>query len=256
MLIDAHAHLNDNRLYNILDEIVEDYRKHGVGAVVNAAYDLESSIRGKLIADKYEDCYFTIGLHPHDAKLGKKELYKEMIKLAQAPKAVAWGEIGLDYHYDLSPRQKQQEEFVLQLEIAHSLNLPVVIHLREAYLDTNRILVSNKHYLKNGILLHCYSGSAELARDVYNKLDAYYSFGGAITFAKRKEEVLKALPLDRLMLETDCPYMTPVPYRGKLNRPSYIYLVRDKMAELLNESAKKIESITTQNAKNFYKRIK
>lgn len=256
MLIDSHAHLNDLRLLSIIDEVVLDYRKHNVGVVINAAYDLESAIIGSELAEKYEDCYFTVGLHPHDARLATTQMYEQMIKLAQLPKAVAWGETGLDYYYDLSDRDKQRKEFIEQLEIADSLKLPVVIHLRDAYEDINRILIDNKHYLRHNVLLHCYSGSAELARDIYNKMDCYYSFGGAITFAKRKEEVLKSIPMDRLLLETDCPYMTPVPYRGKLNRPSYIYLIRDKMAELLSTTPQIIEETTTQNAKNFYRRIK
>ncbi len=255
MLIDAHAHLNDPRLYTIIEEIVADYRQHNVGAIINAAYDLQSSRLGQIIAKDYEDCYYTVGLHPHDARLATQEMYDEMIALANSKKAVAWGETGLDYHYDLSPRQEQQEQFVQQLEIADSLGLPVVIHLRDAYQDINKILNENKHYLKNGVLLHCYSGSAELVRDVYNKLDCYYSLGGAVTFAKNKDKVLKEIPPNRLLLETDCPYMTPVPHRGKLNRPSYIYLIRDKIAELLDKTPEEIENTTTQNAKNFYKRI-
>lgn len=254
MLIDSHAHINDPRLYDIADDIVNEYRAAGVGAVVNAAYDLESARRGKLLAEKYDDCYYTVGLHPHDARLATSEMYDEMKKLASDIKALAWGEIGLDYHYDLSPREKQKEEFVKQLEIAHSLALPVVIHLREAYEDFNSLIKPNKHYLKHGILLHCYGGSAESAA-VYNKLDCYYSFGGAVTFAKHKDEVLCSVPLDRLLIETDCPYMTPVPHRGKLNKPSLIYLVRDKIAELIGKAPEEIENITTENSKRFYKRI-
>lgn len=256
MLIDSHAHINDPKLFEIADVIVADYRKSGVGAVVNAAYDLESAKRGAELAERYEDCYFTVGLHPHDSKDATAELYDQLIELAKSEKAVAWGETGLDYYYDLSPRDVQHAEFVKQLEIADSLKLPVVIHLRDAYKDFNKLIKDNIHYLKNGVLLHCYSGSAELANSVYNKMDWYYSFGGAVTFAKNKGEVLKNIPLDRLMLETDCPYMTPVPYRGKQNRPSYIYLVRDKIAEILNISSDDIEEITTHNAKSFYKRIK
>ncbi len=256
MLIDSHAHLNDPRLFDILDEVVADYRQHGVDAVVNAAYDIESSRKGRLIAEKYEDCYYTVGLHPHDARLASREMYDEMIALAAHHKAVAWGETGLDYHYDLSPREKQRAEFVAQLEIADSLKLPVVIHLREAYDHFNRLIADNRHYLSNGVLLHCYSGSAELARSMYNKMDCYYSIGGAITFAKGKDEVLKSIPLERLLLETDCPYMTPVPYRGRLNRPSLVYLVRDKIAELLDVAPEEIESATSDNAKRFFQRMK
>ncbi|NCA67200.1 MAG: TatD family deoxyribonuclease [Clostridia bacterium] len=256
MLIDSHAHLNDDRLYSIIDEVVEGYRARGVGAVINAAYDIESSRRGKILADKYEDCYFTVGLHPHDARLATAQIYEEMKALAAFPKAVAWGETGLDYHYDLSLREVQRREFVTQIEIADSLKLPVIIHLREAYEDMNRLLTENKQYLNNGVLLHCYSGSGESARDIYNRLDCYYSFGGAITFAKHKNEVLKYIPQDRIMLETDCPYMTPVPFRGKTNTPALLYLIRDKMAELLRLTPDEIEKITTDNAKRFYKRIK
>ncbi len=254
MLIDSHAHLNDPRLFDIADEVVAEYRAAGVGAVVNAAYDLESARRGRLLARKYHDCYYTVGLHPHDAKLATPAMYDEMINLAADKKALAWGEIGLDYHYDLSPRETQKREFVKQLEIVCSLALPVVIHLREAYGDFDKLIKQNAHYLKHGILLHCYSGSAEAAK-AYNSLDCYYSFGGAVTFAKHKDIVLRAVPKERLMLETDCPYMTPAPFRGRVNKPSLIYLVRDKIAELTGVTPEEVENITTKNAKRFYKRI-
>ncbi len=253
MLVDAHAHLNDESLFDKAAELVDAYRAKGVGLVINGGYDLPSSQRGKELAERFSDCYFTVGMHPHDSRLADENMYDAFKTLASHPKAVAIGEIGLDYHYDLSPRDVQAREFVRQLELADSLKLPVVIHLREAYEDFNRLLKDNRRYVNNGILLHCYSGSAELAAEVYNEYGAYYSFGGALTFSKHKDKVLAVIPRDRLLLETDCPYMTPVPLRGTPNSPANLPLIRDKMAELTGLQPSEIEEMTTENAKNFYR---
>jgi len=253
MLFDAHAHLNDSDLIGRIDELVQAYRKNGVGYVVNGGFDLPSSELGRDISDKYEDCYFTVGIHPHDSKLADKDMYDKFSSLATHPKAVAIGEIGLDYHYDLSPREVQAKVFVEQLELADSLKKPIVIHLREAYEDFNRLITDNRHYINNGMLLHCYSGSRELARDIYNKFDCYYSFGGILTFAKNKDKVLAVIPRNRIMLETDCPYMTPVPLRGTPNHPANLPFIRDKMAELMGISPEEVEEITTENGKRFFR---
>ena len=253
MLFDAHAHLNDDDLFPKAEALRGEYLENGVGYVVNAGYDIPSSQKGRILADTYPECFFTVGLHPHDSKLADQTLYENIKDLASHPKCVAVGEIGLDYHYDLSPRDVQAKVFVSQLEVAHALKKPVVIHLREAYGDFDKLIFDNKGYIQDGILLHCYSGSAEQASNVYNKLDAYYSFGGAITFAKNKGIVLSSIPKDRIMLETDCPYMTPVPFRGRENSPKYLPLVRDKMAELLSLSSAEVEKMTTENSKRFYR---
>ena len=253
MLFDAHAHLDDEKFGGELDGVVEKLLEAGVVGVVNAACDEDSCHTSLALAEKYPWCYFTVGIHPHCAKDYTPETEALIRRLAAHPKCVAVGEIGLDYHYDNSPREAQRAVFARQLVLADELGKPVVLHLREAYEDANQILAQHRDKLRNGVLLHCYSGSAELARDVYNGLDAYYSFGGAITFAKHKDKVLAVIPPERLLLETDCPYMTPVPLRGQRNDPSLLPYVCAKMAELIGKTPEEVALLTTQNARRFYR---
>ena len=208
------------------------------------------------LAQKYESIYAAIGIHPHDATTADYDKYERIATLSSSRKVVAIGEIGLDYHYDLSPRAIQKGAFREQLELADTLGLPVVLHIREAYEDARQILFEARRYLNNGVLLHCYSGSAEFVK-IFGELDAYFAFGGAITFnnARHNIEALKSVPIERLLLETDCPYMTPVPHRGKINRPEYVSLVADKAAEVLGLSRSDIEQITSKNAKRLFIRM-
>ena len=162
----------------------------------------------------------------------------------------AYGEIGLDYHYNLSERETQRRVFAEQLELADSLRLPVVLHIREAHGDALKILKENRRYVNRGGIVHCYSGSKELIRE-YLGYDFYFSFGGAVTFKNfGKADVVTSVPPEKLLLETDCPYMTPVPYRGKTNMPEYIRFVRDKIQEWLPETD--VETLTANNAKMIY----
>lgn len=250
MLIDTHAHLNDNRLTPFVPEIAKDMDKDGLLAIVNVGYDLESSKRVVEIANTYDNMYATVGIHPHDS--GKKGTndYEVLESLSKNTKVVAYGEIGLDFYYDRSERNVQEKVFREQLEIANTLNLPVVLHVRDAYQLTYDILKENSKILNNGLVLHCYSGSAEMAKR-FADFDAYFSFGGAITFNNaNKEMVVKAVALDRLLLETDCPYMTPVPKRGKLNFPKYVAYVKDKVQEWFPDID--IAKLTTENAKQIF----
>ena len=204
------------------------------------------------LAARHPEVYAVIGVHPHEAKTYDPEVEVRLMELCREKKVVAFGEIGLDYHYDLSPRGVQKQVLETEIQFCAELSLPVVFHVREAYEDFNAIIERNKKYLKNGVLLHCYSGSAELAKYYTKNFDAYFSFGGALTFAKHKDEVLAVIPKDRLLLETDCPYMTPVPFRGTPNEPKNIPLVAARMAELTERTPEDIERITTENALRFY----
>lgn len=253
MYFDAHAHLDDDKFYGDLDEVVPRMLSAGVTEVVNAGCDLPSSATGLVLAHTYPWCYATVGVHPHTASEMCKETLDALELLAHDPKCVAIGEIGLDYHYDFSPRDVQREAMVVQLELAHRLHLPVVLHLREAFGDACKILDDNRRLLQDGVLVHCYSGSLELARDFFNGLDAYYSFGGALTFAKNKGEILSVIPRERLLIETDAPYMTPVPHRGKRNDPSLLPLTAAKMAELLGMTVEDVAAVTRANAKRLYR---
>jgi TatD DNase family protein len=254
MLIDTHAHLNDERLLPEVEKIVKEMKSKNLEAIVNVGYDRKSSEISLELSEKYSTVYAVLGIHPHDSRLAAKEDYDFIGASALNSKVVGIGETGLDYFYDLSDRETQKRVFVEHLELADSLKLPVVIHLRDAYSDMYQLLKDNKKYLNNGAMLHCYSGSLEMLK-LFLKFDSvYFSYGGAITFKNaQKEEIVLATPLDRLLVETDCPYMTPVPYRGKTNCPEYVNLVADKIKSWLPD--KDIESITTANAKTLFKKI-
>lgn len=257
MLIDTHCHLNDERLLPEAEGIVSAFNQDGLESAICVGYDMPSSEKATELAEKYENLYAVIGIHPHDASTADYDKYERLATLTSSEKVVGIGEIGLDYHYDLSPRAIQKGAFREQIELADTLGLPVVLHIREAYEDAKQILFEARRYLNNGVLLHCYSGSKEFVK-IFGELDAYFAFGGAITFnnAKHNIEAMKSVPLDRLLLETDCPYMTPVPHRGKTNYPKFVNLVADKACEVLNIAREEIERITTENAKRLFTRMK
>lgn len=256
MLIDSHCHLNDSDLAPLADRIVGDFEADGILAAVNVGYDMPSSRLAVEQANKYKNVFAAVGMHPHDSRLMTEADYDELKALASNDKVVAIGEIGLDYHYDLSPRDVQKEVFERQLILANELGLPVILHVREAYEDTREILERNKNILSNGVLLHCYSGSAEMVK-TFDKYDCYYAFGGAITFknAKHNLESLKVVKRDRLLFETDCPYMTPVPFRGQMNEPKHINLVLEKAAEVLEEDKEDLAKISVKNTLAFFKKM-
>lgn len=208
-------------------------------------------------ANKYDKVYAAVGVHPHDADTLDDDACQRLLELAKDGKTVGFGEIGLDYHYDFCDREVRMSAFAKQIELANQAELPIILHVRDAYEDTRKILFGMRNYIQNGLLLHCYSGSSEYVK-IFDKLDAYYAFGGAITFknAKHNLESLAAVSKDRLLLETDCPYMTPVPFRGKINEPKYVALVAQKAAEVLGVSVEEIEDITAQNAKRLFTRLK
>ena len=257
MLIDTHCHLNDEKLLCNADRIVASFKDDGLESAICVGYDMPSSECAVTLAEKFEEIYAAVGVHPHDADTLDDEACQRILELAKHKKVVAIGEIGLDYYYDLSEREVQKSAFAKQIELANQAELPIALHVRDAYEDTRKILFDMKGYIKNGLLLHCYSGSREYVK-IFDKLDAYYAFGGAITFknAKHNLESLAVVPKGRLLLETDCPYMTPVPFRGKTNEPKYVSLVAQKAAQVLGMSVEEIEEITTQNAKRLFTRMK
>ncbi len=251
MLIDSHAHLLDERLRDNIPAIVADFAKNDVEMSVEIGADMDSSRGAVKLADSYKNIYAAVGLHPESAESFSEDDLKEIAMLAKNNKVVAIGEIGLDYHYDYD-KTAQKSLLIKQIILADSLNLPVIIHLRDAYLDMENILKEYKKYINNGILFHCYSGSREMI-DRFAFLDPYYAFGGAITFKNNnRAEVIKAVKKDRLMLETDCPYLTPVPHRGEINTPNNLKFVAERMALDLDMSYDEIAKITTENTKRFY----
>ena len=257
MIIDSHCHLTDERLYPIVDGIVKGLNANGIESVITVGYDLPSSTLGVDVARRYKEVYATVGMHPHDSRLMTAETYDIFRHLSADEKVVGIGEIGLDYHYDLSPRDVQQKVFEEQIELADSLRLPVALHVREAYEDTRKILENNKSKLSRGVLLHCYSGSAEMVK-VFSKYDAFFAFGGPITFknAVHNIEALRAVPLDRLLFETDAPYMTPVPFRGKTNEPKHTALVVKKASEVLGVDENELIEKSNKNTKTLFYKMK
>ncbi|MEG2084688.1 MAG: TatD family hydrolase [Clostridia bacterium] len=255
MLIDSHAHINDERLNGERQNIIESMQKNNLEAIIEVGFDYQSSVDAFELSQKHKQIYCAVGVHPHDAKTANQDVYNYFAQVASNKKVVAIGEIGLDYFYDLSDRETQKKVCAQQIELAHSLKLPVVFHLRDAYSDMYEILLQNKSLLDNGALLHCYSGSAEMIKQ-FNQFDMYYALGGAITFKNaQKQDVIKAIPKDRLLLETDCPYLTPVPFRGTLNKPQYIIYALKKVAEVLQLPEEEIIKNTTENCKRLFAKI-
>lgn len=258
MLIDTHCHLTDERLLPEVSEVIASAARAGVERLVTVGYDRESSLAGAALADEHASVWCALGVHPHDASSWTEETGAEFARIAaENAKVVAIGEIGLDYHYDLSPREVQREVFARQLALADECGLPAALHVREAYGDCLAVLKENSSLLGHGVLLHCWSGSPESVRE-FSAFGAYFAFGGSLTFkgAHKGAESLALVPRDRLLLETDAPYLTPVPFRGRVNRPEYVAYVAGKVAEVLGISREEVEEITTENAKRLFKRMK
>lgn len=253
MLFDSHAHLDASRFKNDLPEVLDRAKQAGVELIMNPGADYESSMNAVKLADSYDFIYAAVGIHPHDADSLDDMMLALIKKMAKHPKVKAIGEIGLDYHYDHSPRDVQRFWFRKQLQLAKELNLPVIIHDREANQDVFDIL-REENAFETGVLLHCYSGSAELARQ-YVKLGAYISIAGPVTFknARKTVEVVEAIDIDRLLIETDSPYLTPHPYRGKRNESAYVEHVARKIAEIKNMSYEAVCEATMNNAKKYFK---
>ena len=244
-LIDSHAHLNLNQFNKDRETVIERARKAGLVAIVNIGTDLASSRATVKLAEKHDFIYATVGVHPHDAKTVTSAVLDELRTLARHPKVVAIGEIGLDYYRDLSPRDVQRRAFAEQLALAAELRLPVVIHSREAHAD---VLAALRGWEGTGVL-HSYSAGPELVEEV---LELGFSIGisGPVTFPKanRLREVAAAVPLERLLVETDCPYLTPVPYRGRRNEPAYVQHVVETVARARKMPAEAVAQATAGNA--------
>lgn len=253
MFVDAHAHLTDGKYTGEINEVIARYRNAGVGAVVNAGYDHESSTQAALLAEKYDDMYFTAGVHPDEASTFKGDIPEKIAELTKKKKCVGIGEIGFDFHWNKSTEKEQENAFDEQLEIAAASGLPAVIHSRDAAQKTFDFLKERKSLLKNGFLMHCFSESAEIARE-YVKLGAYFSFGGVITFKNaKKEEIIRGIPFDRILTETDCPYLSPEPYRGSVNEPSRIPVIAKKIADIKGVDLTETQSIIETNFKRFFR---
>lgn len=251
-LFDTHAHLNEPELAKDLPAVLERAHLAGVEHIATIGYDWQSSLYAVYLAEKHEHVYAVAGIHPHDAQTLTKEVYHKLAELAQSPAVVAIGEIGLDYYRDLSPRDVQKKAFTEQIHLAKDLAKPIVIHDRDAHADTMKIL-RQENAGANGGILHCYSGSWEMAKEAM-KLGFYISIAGPVTYknARTLPEVVQKMPLDMLLVETDCPYLTPEPYRGKTNEPAHVRLVAEKIAAIRGQSLETIAEQTTENALRLY----
>ncbi len=249
-LFDTHAHYDDEQFDEDRDELLASMPENNVGLIVNAASSVSSSKKALALADQYPFVYAAVGVHPHDTKEMDDETVLRLEKLLAHPKAVAVGEIGLDYHYNHSPRNIQQKRFRDQLELAGHVKLPVIIHEREAVQDALEILGD---YPGVTGVFHCYSGSWETAKLLLDK-GWYLSFAGVITYknARKSHEVIEKMPRDRVMIETDCPYLAPVPQRGHRNSSLNLKYTAAKLAELLNIQPEEAAALTLENGLRFF----
>ena len=248
MLTDSHTHLNAEQFNEDQDEVIERALDAGVTRIVNVGFNRETIPSSIALAERYDFIYSTVGWHPVDAidmMPGDLEWIEELCK---HEKVVAIGEIGLDYYWDKSPKDVQQRVFREQIRLARKLGMPIVIHNRDAHQDILHILKEEKAEEVGGIM-HCFSGSWETAKQCLD-MNFHISFGGPVTFknAKQPKEVLAQVPLDRLLIETDAPYLTPHPFRGKRNETGYVRLVAETAAEIRGMTLEEIAEITTNNA--------
>ncbi|MBO1004735.1 TatD family hydrolase [Pseudogracilibacillus auburnensis] len=252
MLFDTHVHLNADQFSEDMDETIARAQANGVSYMVVVGFDRPTITKAIEIVEEYDFIYASVGWHPVDAIDMTEEDLIWLEEVAKHPKVVALGEMGLDYHWDKSPKDIQKEVFRKQIELAKKINLPIIIHNRDATKDIVHILREESAGEVGGIM-HCYSGSAEVAKQCID-LNFYISLGGPVTFknAKKPKEVAKQVPLDRLLIETDCPYLAPHPYRGKRNEPAYVRLVAEEIAELKGLDIETVAEATTKNAKKVF----
>lgn len=276
MFIDIHAHINDSKLIDDVDNVIDRANKAGVKYIVNATCDVKSIKETLELVKKYENVYATLGIHPQAIFEYDDEIEELIYSNKNNQKVIGIGEIGLDYHdmetqiayikqdypqyeniTEEEVKNKQKEVFIKQIELASKMNLPIVVHSRDATADTLEIIKSNINLLKNKGLIHCFSGSVEVAKE-YFKMGFYISVGGSITFKNARciPDVIRECGIDNVMLETDCPYLSPEPYRGKINEPKNVVLVSDKIAEILDINYRQVEEKTTENAFALFGRLK
>ena len=247
-LVDTHAHLDFLQFNKDREKVINNARKAGLKYIINIGTTLASSRRSVELSQLFDEVYATVGIHPHNASGVAQETVTVLKDLAKAAKVIAIGEIGLDFHYDNSPRKIQQEIFVKQLQLAREFNLPVIIHSREASGETMKIL-EEQRVKEIGGIMHCFAGDTEMAFKVI-EWGMYLAFGGIITFknAHKTRQVVAEVPLENILIETDCPYLAPVPFRGKRNQPAYVKYVAREIAQIKDIPVEKVARVTTENA--------
>ena len=251
MLFDTHAHMDDRAFTQDREALLSAFPEQGVALLVNPGCSLSSSKAACALAEQYPYVYAAVGSHPDAADEVTGEVLAEYRALCKHEKVLAIGEIGLDYHYEDIPRARQQAAFRAQMALAAELDLPVIVHEREAHEDGMRIV---EEYPTVKGVFHCYSGSAEMAKWLVSR-GWYIGFTGVLTFknARKAVETAASIPLDRIVLETDCPYMSPEPFRGKRNDPGRLYRMAERLAEIRGLSVEEIQKITMENGKKLYR---
>ncbi len=253
MIFDSHAHYDDEVFEEDRETLLKGMKESGVGAIVNVGASLRGLRDSVALSEKYPFVYAAVGLHPDHAEELSDEVLEEMRNYAKRERTVAIGEIGLDYYWDRHPRELQKEQFIKQLQLAKEADLPVIIHSREAAQDTFEIMKAI-HGGTTGGVIHCYSGSREMARDYLN-MGYYLGVGGVVTFknARVLKEVVEYAPLDRILVETDCPYLAPAPFRGKRNSSLLIPYILEMIAEIKGITREEAEQATWENACRMYR---
>lgn len=251
MIFDSHAHYDDESFNEDREEVIEELIKNDIIGILNCGASLKGAEDSVKLADKYDIFYAAVGIHPEYADIVNEQVIKRLEELTKNKKVKAIGEIGLDYHYEENPsRDVQKKAFVMQMALAEKLRLPVVIHDRDAHEDTLEIL---KQFPKVIGVVHCFSGSVEFARECI-KLGYYIGFTGVVTFknAKKAVNVAREVPIDRMLLETDCPYMAPEPNRGKRNRSDYIEYIAEKIADIRSDIPINVKNQTIENTRRLF----
>lgn len=257
MLVDSHCHLDFPDFADELDQVVERARQGGIGLMLSINTHVSRFPRVLAVAERFDDVYCTVGIHPHEAGSEPATDAETLIHLAEHPKVVGFGETGLDYYYDKSPRDRQRDSFRVHIDAARRTGLPIIIHTRDADDDMAQIL--SEEMAKGAFpgLIHCFSSGQHLA-DLAVELGLYISVSGIITFKKAEalQQVISTIPLDRLLVETDCPYLAPIPYRGKRNEPAYVAHTAAKVAELKGISTEALATATTANFLSLFSKVR
>jgi len=256
IFIDSHCHIDGRAFDGERDEIVQRAKAAGVKAMLNIGtgnpHDGEIA-RAVEVAELYENVFASVGVHPHDAKLYDDKAEETLVNLTKSEKVIAWGEIGLDYYYDHSPRDVQREVFIRQIRKAKELDLPIIIHSRDADDETVEILTNECSYKGFRGIMHCFGGTAEMAESLM-KLGFLISFAGNVTFKKAENlrDAARVVPLEKLLIETDCPFLTPIPFRGKRNEPAYVVHTAQFLADFYEVELEKIANQTSENFLKFF----
>lgn len=254
-IIDTHAHLTDERLISNIEKIIENAKNMGVEKIISCGYDIESSLKSVELSLKYKEVYASFGVHPHDADKADDKAFQLIKEYMNHPKVVCAGECGLDFFYNHSPKDDQIRCFIRHLEIAAEYNMPVSVHSREAMKETIEILKDFEGSVRG--VLHFFSGNTDEMRELC-EMDFYFGIDGPVTFksASDMREVVKEIPLERILLETDCPYMAPVPKRGKTNEPAYLTYILDKVSEIKDISKEELSEIIWKNTHRLFPKLK